>query len=333
MRPFRLRAEPFRRTIADAKLQTMRFTLEHLELDVQWLVSRLGIKRSWGHSLKHPQAVNGVSTGSESFITGALPLVNRQLMTDSLFLDLVCPLNTNMAKHRLRPRNERERHGGGVLLGIDLGARDDLGARIASIMQAGEQQCLATIKIFFVDRLLRAERQGLQQRSGGGQGGGYGALDRHRCHQGTWPFIKNNYDADGLLLSVFLQLVHTHTRFEKTAIKVVFFEAQEVSIERWRVIGFPASPRGEQWALFRGHELAERAATEMGIALKGNLAHLWKNLCVLCLRYCRLARGTRSMQEDTSKHQDNSTALERLQVHRGSRRNLGLSSFSQSGLI
>src|SRR5215470_1936406 len=122
MRPFRLRAEPFRRTIAEAKLQSMRFTLEHLELDVQRLVSRLGIKRSWGHSLKHPQAVNGVSTGSESFVTGALPLLNRQLMADSLFFDLVCPLNINMAKHRLRPRSERKRHVGSVLLRIDLGA-------------------------------------------------------------------------------------------------------------------------------------------------------------------------------------------------------------------
>jgi len=65
--------------------------------------------------------------------------------------------------------------------------------------------------------------------------------------------------------------------------------AHRVSIERWRVIGFPASPRGEQWALFRGHELAERAATEMGISLKSDPAHLWKNLSILCLRYCRLA--------------------------------------------
>src|SRR5262245_27689365 len=181
-------------------------------------------------------------------------------MTDRLFLDLVCPLNTNMAKHRLRPRSERKRHVGSVLLRIDLGTWDDLSACIAGIMEAGEQQCLAAIKIFFVDRLLGAERQGLQQRSGGGQGGGYGALDRHRYHQGAWPFIHSNYDADGLLLSVFLQLIHTHTRFEKTVIKVVFFETEQVSIERWRVIGFPVSPRGEQWALFRGHELAERAA-------------------------------------------------------------------------
>src|SRR6266852_1661509 len=110
MRPFHLRAEPFRRTIADAKLQAMRFALEHLELDVQRLVSRLGIERPRGHGLKHPQAVNGVSTGSEIFVAGALPLVNRQLMADSLFLDLLCPLNGNTAKRRLRPRGERERH-------------------------------------------------------------------------------------------------------------------------------------------------------------------------------------------------------------------------------
>jgi hypothetical protein len=168
VRPFRLRAEPFRRAITEAKLQGMRFALDHLELDVQRLVSRLGIDRSRGHGLKHPQAVNGVSTGSEILIAGALPLVNRQLMADSLFLDLLCPLNGNMAKRRLSPRGERERHVGSVLLRIDLSARDDLGARIASIMEAGEQQCLAALKIFFVDRLLGAEGQGLQQRSGGG---------------------------------------------------------------------------------------------------------------------------------------------------------------------
>ena len=38
------------------------------------------------------------------------------------------------------------------------------------------------------------------------------------------------------------------------------------------------------------------------------------------------------MQEETPKGQDNSTALERPQVHHGSRRNLGLFSFSQSVL-
>ena len=38
------------------------------------------------------------------------------------------------------------------------------------------------------------------------------------------------------------------------------------------------------------------------------------------------------MQEDPPKDQDNSTALERPQVHHGSRRNLGLFSFSQSVL-
>ena len=129
----------------------MRFALEHLKLDIQRLVSRLGIERSRGHGLKHPQAVNGVSTGIEVFIAGALPLVNRQLMADSLFLDLLCPPNTNAAKRRLRPRGKRERHGGGVLLGIDLSAWDDLGARIASIVEAGEQQGLAAIKILFVE--------------------------------------------------------------------------------------------------------------------------------------------------------------------------------------
>src|SRR5262249_21330884 len=157
--------------------------------------------------------------------------VNRHLMTDSLFLDLLCPLNGNLAKRCLRPRDERERHGGGVLLGIDLSARDDLGARIASITEAGEQQGLATVTIFFVDRLLGAEGQGFQQRRGGGQGGGYRALERYCCHQGAWPLINSNHDTDGLLLGVFLQLVYTHTRFEKTVIKVVFFEAEEVSVE------------------------------------------------------------------------------------------------------
>src|SRR5262249_43144771 len=150
-----------------------------------------GIERSRGHGLKHPQAVNGVSTGSESLIAGALPLVNRELMTDSLFLDLLCPLNGNLAKRCLRPRDERERHGGGVLLGIDLSARDDLGARIASIMEVGEQQGLATVKIFFVDRLLGAKGQGFQQRGGGGQGRGYRALERYCCHQGAWPLINS----------------------------------------------------------------------------------------------------------------------------------------------
>src|SRR5207302_4685421 len=77
MRPCHLGAEAFRRTIADAKLQAMRFALDHLELDIQRLVSRLGIERSRGHGLKHPQAVNGVSTGREILIGGALPLVNR----------------------------------------------------------------------------------------------------------------------------------------------------------------------------------------------------------------------------------------------------------------
>ena len=62
MRPFRLRAEPFCRTIADAKLQAMRFALDDLELDVQWLISRLGIERPRGHGLKHPQAVDRIST-------------------------------------------------------------------------------------------------------------------------------------------------------------------------------------------------------------------------------------------------------------------------------
>ena len=38
------------------------------------------------------------------------------------------------------------------------------------------------------------------------------------------------------------------------------------------------------------------------------------------------------MQEDTPQDQDNSTALEHPQVHHGSRRNLGLFSFSQSVL-
>jgi hypothetical protein len=38
------------------------------------------------------------------------------------------------------------------------------------------------------------------------------------------------------------------------------------------------------------------------------------------------------MQEDTPQDQDNSTALEQPQVHHGSRRNLGLFSFSQSVL-
>src|SRR5712691_12176489 len=142
-------------------------------------------------------------------------------MTDSLFLDLLCPLNGHTAKRRLRPRDERVCHGGGVLLGINLSARDDLGARIASIMETGEQQCLAAIKIFFVDRLLGAEGQGLQQHSSGGQGGGYRALERYPCHQGAWPFINSKRNTDCLLLGIFLQLVHTHTTFEKTVIKVV----------------------------------------------------------------------------------------------------------------
>ena len=81
-----------------------------------------------------------------------------------------------------------------------------------------------------------------------------------------------------------------------------------------------------------GYELAECAATEMRVALKGDLAHFWKNLCILCFWYCRLARGTRSIQEDTPKDQDNSTALKCPQVYHGSRRNLGLFSFSQSVL-
>jgi len=225
MCPFRLRAEPFRRTIANAKLQGMRFALDDLELDVQRLISRLGIERSRGHGLKHPQVVNGVSTGSEVFSASVLPLVNRELMEDSLFLDLLCAFNGNAAKHRLRPRGECERHGSGVLLRINLSARDDLGARKASIMEAGEQQCLAAIKIFFVEWLLGAEGQSLQQRRGGGQGGRYCPLEHYRCHQGAWPFINSNHDTDRLLLSLFLQLVHAHTTFEKTVIKVVFFEA------------------------------------------------------------------------------------------------------------
>src|SRR5207237_7151386 len=135
-------------------------------------------ERPRGHSLKHPEAVNGVRTGRESFIAGAFPRVNRELMTNSLFLDLLCSLNGNTAKRRLRPRGERERHGGGVLLRINLSARDDLGTRIASIVETGQQQGLAPIKIFFVKRLLGLQGQGLQQFSSRGQGRGYGALDR-----------------------------------------------------------------------------------------------------------------------------------------------------------
>src|SRR5512145_422239 len=104
MRPLYLRAESFCRTVADAKLQAMRFALNHLKRDIQRFISRLGIERSRGHGLKHPQAVNGVSAGSESFIAGALPLMNPQLMTNSLFLDLLFSLNGNMAKHCLRAR-------------------------------------------------------------------------------------------------------------------------------------------------------------------------------------------------------------------------------------
>src|SRR5262245_14277598 len=142
MRPFHLRAESFCRTIADAKLQGMRFALEHFELDVQRLISCLGIECSRGYGLKHPQAVNGVSTGRESFSARAWSLANRQLMADGLFLNLLRSLNGDLAKHRLRPRDERERHSGGVLLGIDLSARDDLGASIASIVEMVEQQGL-----------------------------------------------------------------------------------------------------------------------------------------------------------------------------------------------
>ena len=158
MRPFCLRPEPFRGTIAEAKLQAMRFALDDFELDVQWLTRCLGIQRPRGYGLEHAQAIDRIRRGIEVFIADALSLVNRQLTTYSELLDLLFPLDVNATKNGLRPRGKRKRHGSGMLFGIDLGTWNDLGARIASIVEAGEQQSLAAIKILFVDWLLRSQR-------------------------------------------------------------------------------------------------------------------------------------------------------------------------------
>jgi hypothetical protein len=101
-------------------------------------------------------------------------------------------------------------------------------------------------------------------------------------------FVKSDHNADRLLLRVLLHLLHAHLTREETAIKVEFLEAQEIGIQGWRIIRFPAPPRGEQRTLLRGHDFAQRTAAEMGVPRKSNLPYLWKDLCILRLRHCWL---------------------------------------------
>ena len=85
-------------------------------------------------------------------------------MAYGTFLDLLFPMNANATKRRLGARDKRKCHRRRVLLGVDLRTWDNLGAPIAGIVQTGEQQGLAPVKILLADPLLWAEGQVLQQR-------------------------------------------------------------------------------------------------------------------------------------------------------------------------
>src|SRR5262249_36834965 len=148
------------------------------------------------------------------------------------------------------------------------------------------------------------------------------AIEHHRRHHGGLTFIDSDHDTDGVLLGILLDAVHTHSAFEKTAIKIKFFKSEEISIECRRIIRFPTFPWGKQWALCRGHELAKRATTEMGVPRKSKLAYLWKRLQALRFRHFRLLRGTSSTQKGIRENQHNTTALERAQTTYGSRETL-----------
>src|SRR5262249_38418153 len=79
IRPLPLTAKPRRRTVAESKLERVRLALDDFEVDVQRLVSGLGVERPRCHRLKHPQVVDRIGTGSEGFIAEALAFVDGQL--------------------------------------------------------------------------------------------------------------------------------------------------------------------------------------------------------------------------------------------------------------
>src|SRR5262249_23817426 len=157
MRPLAIGAKPLRRTIAQSKLERVWLALDDLELDVQRLVSGLGVERPRRHRLKHPQVVDRIGTGGEGFIAEALALVDGKLMAYGTFLDLLLPLNVNATKCRLGARDKRKCHHCRVLLRVDFFTWDNLRARLAGIVQTGEQQGLALVKVLLADALLWAQ--------------------------------------------------------------------------------------------------------------------------------------------------------------------------------
>src|SRR5438093_13339427 len=98
MRPLYLNVRPFCRTIADPHLEGMGHSLPHLKLDVQGLVSCFGVECPWGYSMKHSQVVDRIGTGRDVFIGHELPLVDGELATYSVFLNLLFPFDGEVAK-------------------------------------------------------------------------------------------------------------------------------------------------------------------------------------------------------------------------------------------
>src|SRR5262249_42937724 len=89
--------------------------------------------------------------------------------------------------------------------------------------------------------------------------------------------------------------------------KIKFFQAQQVRLERGGIIRFPMAPGRQQWALFRRHDLAELAATEVGVTREGDVSHLRKGCRALRLRHLCLVRSTRSAQADEQHDQYDTT--------------------------
>src|SRR5205085_2725793 len=143
------------------------------------------------------------------------------------------------------------------------------------------------------------------------QCGRHCAVQGHRRHTSGYTFFKCNDDTHPVPLWILIHLFQTRRGFQKTAIKIIFFQAQQVSLERWGVIRFPMFPRWEQRTLFRRHKLAERAATEVRVAREGDAGHRWKGLGSLRLRDCRVVRGTSSAQEEQQYDQYDTTSTQR----------------------